>query len=703
MVSFAEQGQDVNPANTSFWARPIEQPKSDVSKGITYKAIGSALGEGIKFADQYAREGIVAPTTANEAGALRDQFVDALNTARESVEPQPLGAPKSLSAGEQKQLPQNIQNVGQKVDMLQKAMESGRLSETDYYGRVNALAKQLRSQFPGYRDEVDREIARVTGVHPANQYIRGMIGDMNHLISQHTQSKDRFEAQLEYAAKEQIVSPAEIKMLTEKHNNNEIDENYILGLIASRRSRKAQQEDAAFEWRKQDEDAKHAGIRAERDITRIGYDLQQTALETEEFATGMYKGQKTQDVLTAVGQGRITISDEDYTNLAQQETIQYGLLRAQVKKRITQPLPGVYDEEGKPMSLADQARRSGRNVEELVDASLKDYKDRMETTAGKSFELRHMSKMLTEARLNDVHNYATKDPYVAATLGNAKLIKDNMGDQTFNTFITQHQDMSDKLDKSLRQLFDEDTLAGYAQPRKRAGGEAYEFIRHVQDAQNKGVSDGDFYKLLLQGAGKITNKDTDPSTRENLIDYYFGPNAGQLVTTATKGKDDVYAALYTPLMARTIAKNNPDKYATFDMGAEQNARALFTESINTLKNIISTESPTAMGKYKGEAPLTLHWYGDHFEASGPNAAYYRSHVDRLNTMVTGLKSVYDYAPQKNENADVETFMFGRLVEMGFDPRKNVTGVPSQIMNALMAHKGAAGATEKPAGASKGEE
>lgn len=686
MVSFAEQGQDINPANTSFWARPIEQPKSDVSKGTLYKNLGNALGEGIRFADQYAREGIVAPTVANEAGALRDQFVDALNTARESVEPQPLGAPKSLSQTEQKALPQNVQNAGSKVEMLQKAMESGHLSETDYYGRVNALAKQLRSQYPGYRDEVDREIARVTGVHPANQYIRGMIGDLNRLVAQHGEVKDRFESRIEHAENAGLITAEQSKMYRAQHNAGTMGIDDVSSIIAGLAYQKAQQEKARFDWATEDHDTKSASKKATSDLTSIVTNATYNSLDNIKVARGSFKGENLGELLRQYGSGERDIPDEDWVYLAAQLKVQRENIFHEAMKAANAP---ISMKDGTKSSLAAQIRGTGeKTAEEIVRSALSDWDGYIETAGGKNFSMHHYAGEVIDAKKNDINRLAvTVDPNLALDLAHSDLIRKNMGDLAFQSFVSENNDLSQRLDKTYKALFLQDREAALLQLRKGQGGAAYELVSHLKDAQNKGVDQKEFYQYLMKGVDLVTNKDTDPTSRANMIDYYYGPNSGQLVVSATKGKDYAFTALYNLGTTRAVAKYHPEKYEMLMQGAEQNARALFTESINQLKNVVSTESPTAAGKYKGQAPLSLRWYGDHFEAEGPSAAYYKNQVNDVNTMVRGLKSVYDNAPHKSENADVETFMFGRLVEMGFDPRKNVTGVPAQIMNALMAHKG----------------
>jgi hypothetical protein len=676
MVSFAEQGQDIQPANTSFWARPIEQPKSDISKGTIAKTIGSALGEGIKFADDYVREGIVAPQVANQAGELRDQFVDALNTARQSVEPQPLGAPKTLTPEQKANLPQAVQQAGNKVEMLGKAMESGRLSETDYYGRVNALAKQLRSQYPGYRDEVDREIARVTGVHPANQYIRGMIGDLNRLVAQHGEIKDKIETRLEHAENSGLITAEESKLFHKQHDAGTLSIDAIGSLIAGRAYQKAQQEKARFDWANEEHDAKSANKKAIQDLTTSVTDATNNSLDTIKIARGQYAGQNLQEVLTKYGTGELEIPDTDWEYLSAQLKVQRENIFHQAMKAANAP---ITMKDGTKSTLAAQIRGTGeKTAEEVINAALAPWDHYIATAGGKDFSMHHYAGEVLEATKNDINrNAVTNDPNLALDLAHSDLIRKNMGDQAFASFVQNNQSVTQRLDKGYRALFLQDREAGMLQLRKQQGGAAYELVSHLKDAQNKGVDQKEFYQYLLKGADMITDKETDPKSRANLIDYYFGPMSGQLVVTATGGKENAYSMLYTPLMAKTISKNNPDKYEMFMQGAEQNARALFQNTLNSLSNTLRREVP---------GTVTLNWNGSEFTATGEGRGFVQDKIDSINTMVRGLKSVYDHDPS-HKGMDAETAMFKQMIEAGFDPRQNVNGLPSKIMNALMAHKG----------------
>ncbi|MGD9682612.1 MAG: YcbK family protein [Candidatus Obscuribacterales bacterium] len=69
-----------------------------------------------------------------------------------------------------------------RIKTLQTAMQQGKISEVNYYGRLAALTKQLRSQYPGYEQVVDNTIMAVTGTRPANAYRDAIFSEINSVL-----------------------------------------------------------------------------------------------------------------------------------------------------------------------------------------------------------------------------------------------------------------------------------------------------------------------------------------------------------------------------------------------------------------------------------------------------------------------------------------------------------------------------------------
>lgn len=80
------------------------------------------------------------------------------------------------------------------IQVLKNAVDQGKLSEVNYYGRLATLSKQLRSKYPGYEHIVDQTIQSVTGTRPANAYRDAILQEMSHAASE-ASSADKFQRQ----------------------------------------------------------------------------------------------------------------------------------------------------------------------------------------------------------------------------------------------------------------------------------------------------------------------------------------------------------------------------------------------------------------------------------------------------------------------------------------------------------------------------
>lgn len=82
------------------------------------------------------------------------------------------------------------------IQTLKNAVDQGKLSEVNYYGRLATLSKQLRSRFPGYESIVDSTIQNVTGTRPANAYRDAILQEYAQARAD-ASSEDKFQRQYE--------------------------------------------------------------------------------------------------------------------------------------------------------------------------------------------------------------------------------------------------------------------------------------------------------------------------------------------------------------------------------------------------------------------------------------------------------------------------------------------------------------------------
>lgn len=81
-----------------------------------------------------------------------------------------------------------------RMKSLQAAVEQGKISQVNYYGRLATLTKQLRTKYPGYEEIVDQTIQSVTGTRPANAFRDAIFGELESL-AQDASDEVKFQRQ----------------------------------------------------------------------------------------------------------------------------------------------------------------------------------------------------------------------------------------------------------------------------------------------------------------------------------------------------------------------------------------------------------------------------------------------------------------------------------------------------------------------------
>jgi hypothetical protein len=178
MVAFNPQVPKIEEQPTYF--KPIETPRFISATGEAVKDIAEGVTGGIKAADQIV-QAFAADDVRRTVEPERENYIQALRAGNAVSQLQASGTlTDALPEGQQGPLPPPIKQLPQQLGVLQSARAGGKLSETDYYARLMALAKDLRSRYPiGYSYYIDSKISAITGVDPANAYIKSVIGDIN--------------------------------------------------------------------------------------------------------------------------------------------------------------------------------------------------------------------------------------------------------------------------------------------------------------------------------------------------------------------------------------------------------------------------------------------------------------------------------------------------------------------------------------------
>lgn len=188
MAAFNPEVKDVKPVNPIGWSKSADVP-SQFASGLSeaIKGIGNTIQLGAKAGVDLVEENI-NKTTRDTIEPIRDDNIARLAGEDFKLKlgvtdtPTDKESNASITQGNTEDLavPGDLKRELKGLSILPDARANGKISETGYYGRLMSAASDLRSRYPvGFRDYIDKEISKITGVDPANAYMQSLVGDIN--------------------------------------------------------------------------------------------------------------------------------------------------------------------------------------------------------------------------------------------------------------------------------------------------------------------------------------------------------------------------------------------------------------------------------------------------------------------------------------------------------------------------------------------
>lgn len=163
-------------------SQPISSYEGDKTGGVALAGLGNLVTEGGKALNTYVEDQIDQKVYKG-VDARREAFTGALEArggvpGEDRVADYTPDASLVAQATGQK-VPSAVVAAGDQIENLNQAMQGGKVTPTYYTGRLDLLAKDIRTQYPGWRDYIDKRIEAVTGENPANAYYKHLITDIN--------------------------------------------------------------------------------------------------------------------------------------------------------------------------------------------------------------------------------------------------------------------------------------------------------------------------------------------------------------------------------------------------------------------------------------------------------------------------------------------------------------------------------------------
>lgn len=174
MASFVQYNETPQPENYTGRSRGVDAPKPNAALGTLFEGLGNVVDAGVKFVDERnvrtinkeLETGIDAIRGAQGVDAA---VTDATITGGETGANVPGGGTSP---------PPGVSVATSEIARINQAYKEGKIGDTYYYSKVEALARQVRNKHPGYREQIDQKVSSIIGTNPANALRTSLISDL---------------------------------------------------------------------------------------------------------------------------------------------------------------------------------------------------------------------------------------------------------------------------------------------------------------------------------------------------------------------------------------------------------------------------------------------------------------------------------------------------------------------------------------------
>ncbi len=149
----------------------------------SFESLFSGIGEAVSGAASVAYSGIVEKA--------KNEWHNKLEPVRDAQGVGDLTAGATVSGKHPAGQPPQMESFADRASRLTAAYRDGRVGDTYYHSQLNAMSKEMRSKYPGFRDEVDSIIQKSTGIVPANALRNSVLAELQANRSKEDQAADR--------------------------------------------------------------------------------------------------------------------------------------------------------------------------------------------------------------------------------------------------------------------------------------------------------------------------------------------------------------------------------------------------------------------------------------------------------------------------------------------------------------------------------
>ena len=690
-------------------SKPIDPPQPDRTSSTIISGLANVFDSTIKTADLAVKTNI-----DNIAATAVDQERDAFTASLQ--DPSVVAASRSAGGSAMNILPESaagdvpgsVEGGISGVQALAAANAAGKISPTYYYGRLNSLLKNLRSEYPGYRDYIDQKVSQLVGTNPANAYVASLIRDLN-VKAAAAGTGDYTKQMVQFAITHQddmpdgsrwaqavAQDPSKIPAYQEARNK------WMAPKVEADRL-KAEQ-DAAMNTGKYDSSM------ATRNANAYLPTLISSRINSMTNAAGI--NMSTQDIMNIVEQARLGKIDMDG-----EQWQQLGQMVSAFRERTAREARAEATRQGWIEKMGSQAWN------ENLNAALNPYDQLARAITEKDIPLAlSQLESIKAVQASSTYNLLRdKNSSIYKTLTMANAAK-TMGGDAVSQFIIA-KGFNSGLDKELTEFYKNQAYSAVTQP-DMTKGHTYSLAEAFNAARAANVKDPHFYKNITDVNDIISDPKAGDVAKANVAYASYGPGNSKFISMfpdsardpnnpnrLVPGKVEAFQQMTMPDKTAEIwrlAGGNPNSpiWTQYKNWAQESwGMQIFNTQIKDLNKL--QQDPRILLSWNPETHnykvLVTGKRVPSFLQQGSNASneipesYVRQVQDKINYLNSGLSNLANIA--KQEGSDVDAYLLSRFKDAGVVFQPGGMSLPDQLYNTLVHSRNA---SQSPAGARTGD-
>lgn len=637
--------------------------------------IGNFLGK--------AGDSLIKKSIENQVYDVVRQTQQAQMNALEDVKTNPgLMNIIGKQSSSQEPVPSELENLPSQLSAMQGAKDSGKISNTYYYGRLLSEAKNLRAKYPGYREYIDQQFAKVSGVNPANAYIQGLIGDINRNAALAGSSRNKMDKFIQ--SNIGLPNSEKVKALYDSGRIGDID---------------------VFNWaapyHQQEAKLKRQGLIIQTQEAGDKYNIKQSQLHGSDVAAttisnwldniasvgtpqGLDKPANIMDLITRAENGQIP----------QAQIQAYGQQLVQSREQLRLDLQRKFDTPG--VDGISLTRRVGGLEErnKIINSSLAQVDSFIDNISKGEFALAHSSANAIKSRIDDNTLKLMDNPKMGSYFTQLGVLRKLGGDQFTQNYFKDL--IKEDIPRQYQEYVKGIQMEMMTQSRRQNTGSTFTFTDVFEDMKRKGIDDPRVTRSVLGSIKKITDNNTPEAVKAGIALSAFSPENRDMIAKINKdsydnrgrpikGQYGVFSDFTSPEMTRAISKlssKEPQIGVDYKNWAESTFAQLFGQTLRDLDLNTNVGRPESF-------KITWDPLNKRFESSFKNSgdtsearyvAEYQRKLNQINSGLSGLKNI-----AKANGYDIEDYLMQTLRTVGFNPSTSgIVGVPLTLMESIRA-------------------